>query len=127
MVNWFYVMIPNIIGGVIIFQSINHRRKVEKTILKIGMQSFVASIKSKKNSKNNLPYKFVEVYGAEADDIIVLLVQNILNEDYDISGDKDFIQLQKYPNVKQYSPIPRKLMNGLIQMISKEHILRGDH
>ena len=44
-----------------------------------------------------------------------------------ISGDKDFIQLQKYPNVTQWSPITKKQVNGFDPTIYlKEHILRGD-
>ena len=44
-----------------------------------------------------------------------------------ISGDKDFIQLQKYPNVKQWSPITKKDINGFDPTIYlKEHILKGD-
>ena len=56
--------------------------------------------------KENLPYKMIEVYGAEADDIIATLCKHFQDEKIMIvSGDKDFIQLQTYPNVKQYSPI----------------------
>ena len=44
-----------------------------------------------------------------------------------LSGDKDFIQLQKYPNVKQWSPITKKDVNGFDPTIYlKEHILKGD-
>jgi 5'-3' exonuclease len=44
-----------------------------------------------------------------------------------ISGDKDFIQLQKYRNVKQYSPILKKYVNGYNpDTYIKEHILKGD-
>jgi hypothetical protein len=44
-----------------------------------------------------------------------------------LSGDKDFIQLQKYPNVKQYSPITKKMINGINpDDYLKEHVLKGD-
>ena len=62
--------------------------------------------------KNNLPYKFLEVYGAEADDIIGTLCATISEEIMIISGDKDFIQLQRFPNVKQFSPITKKTVNA---------------
>ena len=40
---------------------------------------------------------------------------------------KDFIQLQKYPNVKQYSPILKKYVNDHNpSTYIKEHILKGD-
>ena len=77
--------------------------------------------------KENLPYKFLEVYGAEADDIIGILCATISEEIMIISGDKDFIQLQRYPNVKQFSPITKKSVNGANPGgYLKEHIFRGD-
>ena len=77
--------------------------------------------------KNNLPYKFLEVYGAEADDIIGILCATISEEIMIISGDKDFIQLQRFPNVKQFSPITKKTVNGANPgRYLKEHIFKGD-
>ena len=70
----------------------------------------------KQELKDNFPYKHLEVYGAEADDIIAALC---LELEFDngktliLSGDKDFIQLQKYTNVTQYSPITKKFVNGI--------------
>ena len=78
--------------------------------------------------KENFPYKYLEVFGAEADDIIGFLCEENKDEKIIIiSGDKDFIQLQKYPNVKQWSPITKKDVNGFNPTTYlKEHILRGD-
>ena len=78
--------------------------------------------------KENFPYKYLEVFGAEADDIIGFLCEENRDEKIlIISGDKDFIQLQKYPNVKQWSPITKKDVNGFDPTIYlKEHILKGD-
>ena len=78
--------------------------------------------------KENFPYKYLEVFGAEADDIIGFLCEENKNEKIMIiSGDKDFIQLQKYPNVTQWSPITKKQVNGFDPTIYlKEHILKGD-
>ena len=44
-----------------------------------------------------------------------------------ISADKDFIQLHRYSNVKQYSPITRKMVShkDTVQYL-REHIFRGD-
>lgn len=77
-----------------------------------------------------MPYKVLEVYGAEADDIIYTLTHEF---EYDngktliLSGDKDFIQLQRYKNVTQYSPITKKFINGVVwSEYLDEHILRGD-
>ena len=84
------------------------------------------SIKSE--FKEILPYKFLEVYGAEADDIIATLCKEYKDQKtMIISGDKDFIQLQKYKNVSQYSPILKKMVNGHNPTTYiKEHILKGD-
>ena len=84
--------------------------------------------KIKAEFKNNLPYKYLEVYGAEADDIIATLCKSNQSEKIMIiSGDKDFIQLHKYPKVKQYSPILKKYVNDHNPTTYiKEHILKGD-
>jgi len=77
--------------------------------------------------KIHMPYKSVEVYGAEADDVIATLCSEYAEEIMILSGDKDFIQLQKFPNVKQYSPITKKMINGEdpVRYI-KEHVFKGD-
>jgi len=82
----------------------------------------------KEEVKEFLPYKVVEVYGAEADDVIAVLCKNYKNEKIMIvPGNKDFIQLQKYENVKQYSPITKKHVDGIDPSIYiKEHVLKGD-
>ena len=44
-----------------------------------------------------------------------------------ISSDKDFIQLQRYPLVKQWSPVTKQYVNGYDpEIYLKEHIIRGD-
>ena len=89
---------------------------------------FGTLIKIRNEIKENFPYKYLEVFGAEADDIIGFLCEENKDEKIMIiSGDKDFIQLQKYPNVKQWSPITKKDVNGFNPTTYlKEHILRGD-
>ena len=82
----------------------------------------------KNEIKEFLHYKVVETYGAEADDVIATLCKHYQSEKIMIvSGDKDFIQLQKYGNVSQYSPITKKLVNGVDPNVYiKEHVLKGD-
>ena len=84
--------------------------------------------KIKQELADNFPYKHIEVHGAEADDIIATLVKEYPNEKIMIiSGDKDFIQLQKYSNVSQYSPILKKHVNGEDpEDYIRVHILKGD-
>ena len=76
--------------------------------------------------KEHFPYKVLEVYGAEADDIIATLVKSEKDDTIIISSDKDFIQLHGF-NVKQYSPVSKKFVNGTVpQDYLREHIIKGD-
>ena len=75
--------------------------------------------------KENLPYKSVEVYGAEADDIIAI-VSNSYDKVMIVSSDKDFIQLHN-DNIKQWSPVTKQEVNGHNpDTYIKEHVLKGD-
>lgn len=83
--------------------------------------------------RETFPYKVLEVEGAEADDCIAVICQHIAETPSEfehiliLSGDKDFIQLQKHNFVKQYSPVQKKFVNGIDpQMYIKEHVLKGD-
>ena len=61
----------------------------------------------------NMPYRVVNLEGCEADDIIGVICKEYSHRDYNIlivSSDKDFIQLQKYPNVFQWSPRTKKFI-----------------
>jgi 5'-3' exonuclease len=76
--------------------------------------------------KEHFPYKVLEVYGAEADDIIATLVKSQKVNTVIVSSDKDFIQLHGH-KVKQYSPVSKKFVNGTPpQEYLREHIIRGD-
>jgi len=75
------------------------------------------------------PYKVLDVDGAEADDIIGVLVQKYSGEHkiMILSSDKDFAQLQKYPNVEQFSPILKKYLKEPFPQIQlKQLIISGD-
>ena len=82
----------------------------------------------KSELKEFFPYKYLEIDTAEADDIIGVLARGAGTERVMIiSGDKDFIQLQIYKNVKQYSPITKKLIvDRDPAKYLKEHIMKGD-
>jgi hypothetical protein len=79
-----------------------------------------------------MPYPVVHVDRAEADDVIATLVKSTQefgqNEPVMIvSSDKDFIQLQKYANVKQFSPMKRKFVEVEDPAFYlHDHICRGD-
>jgi 5'-3' exonuclease len=94
----------------------------------------------KEEVKTFFPYKVIEVETAEADDIIATLVkwseENDLGEGMFpepkplliLSGDHDFIQLQKFKHVKQFSPVTKKFISSEItpEKYLFEHIIRGD-
>ncbi|CAB4140795.1 RnaseH [uncultured Caudovirales phage] len=75
------------------------------------------------------PYRVIDVECAEADDIIGTLCREF--GDYQkiliLSGDKDFIQLQRYINVRQYDPVRKKnITHNDPDKFLFEHILKGD-
>jgi 5'-3' exonuclease len=84
----------------------------------------------KKELRETFPYKVLQINRAEADDIIGTLVMErkfSSPKTMIISSDKDFIQLQRYHDVFQYSPVAKKLLNGVDpEEYLREHILRGD-
>ena len=86
-------------------------------------------------------YKVIRHDKAEADDVMAILVEEIVNNRMVqtgletepemvmlISTDKDMAQLQKYPNVRQYSPMTSKMIT--LDVSPKEFlrrlILKGD-
>lgn len=86
-----------------------------------------------------LPYPVIDVNGAEADDVIGTLAaysqtakEGVLFEEAEpfliISGDHDFNQLQKWSNVKQYSPVKKKFITitESPEAVLLEHIITGD-
>ena len=64
----------------------------------------------KKELKETFPYKLLQIDRAEADDIIGTLVMErkfSSPKTMIMSSDKDFIQLQRYHDVFQYSPVAK--------------------
>ncbi len=85
--------------------------------------------KIKQELKDYSPYKVIDVDTAEADDIIAVLAMkySATQKVMILSSDKDFAQLQKYPNVEQYSPILKKhIKEPLPAAQLKQLIIRGD-
>lgn len=84
---------------------------------------------TKTDLREYFPYKIIEVERTEADDIIGTLVKQFSTKEkmLIVSSDKDFKQLQRYPNVTQYSPILKKfLTTDNPYKYIREHIIRGD-
>lgn len=82
--------------------------------------------------RENFPWKVVKVDGCEGDDIIAALSRR--TQDFGkyepvmiISSDHDFKQLQKFENVKQWSPIQKKVVKEKNALeYAFEHVCRGD-
>lgn len=79
--------------------------------------------------KKHSPYKVIDIDRAEADDIIGVLTRTYGDSEsiLILSSDKDFVQLQTNPNVKQYAPNMKKFIKSddPIRQL-KELIIRGD-
>ena len=85
--------------------------------------------------RENFPYKVIQVDKTEADDIIGTIChyhgKELKNEDDEkiliLSSDKDFMQLQKFVNVEQYSPMAKKFLkeSNPVKFL-REHIIKGD-
>ena len=82
----------------------------------------------KQELKDNFPYVVLTLDNTEADDIIAVLCKEAKEKVMIISGDKDFIQLQKYTHVKQYAPIQKKMIGEDIDPVVflREQIIKGD-
>ena len=90
-----------------IFPNYKHQRRkgrVESKIDWSGVFGIMSEIREELTK--NMPYKILHVEKCEADDIIATLVAQRTEDKYlIISGDKDFIQLQHYGDVYQFSPL----------------------
>ena len=88
--------------------------------------------KIRQELKDYFPYRVIDIEAAEADDIIGTLVEEFgadLGGDpiLILSGDKDFIQLHTYANVKQYDPTRKKwITHKNPERYLEEHVLKGD-
>jgi len=94
---------------------------------------FVSLNKIREELKTVFPYKVIQIDTAEADDIIGTICHNkgtVLNSGDPIlilSSDKDYIQLHKYANIKQYDPIRKRwIAHSDPDTYLLEHIIKGD-
>jgi hypothetical protein len=95
-------------------------------------EAFRIMHKIKDEIRENFPYKVIHLEGCEADDVIGTLVEQTQEfgnyEDVMIvSSDGDFKQLQRYDNVKQFSPMLKKfVVDDNPRLNLQEKILKGD-
>jgi len=116
-----------------IFPQYKHKRKISKAGSNIDWdQLFKTTNMVFEEISEYFPYITLCMPGCEADDTIAQIVfdtQEFGNHEdvMIISSDKDFIQLHKYKNVRQYSPITRReIKHPAPHEYVKEHILKGD-
>jgi 5'-3' exonuclease len=82
--------------------------------------------------KEHFPYKVIHQWGCEADDAIAEIVKHTQEfgnheEVMIVSADKDFRQLQKYGNVRQWSTATKKFLDEPNpRLYLEEHIIKGD-
>lgn len=94
---------------------------------------FNALNKVRQELKEVFPYKVIQIDGAEADDIIGTIAHhegrelNTGEKFLILSGDKDYIQLHKYANIKQYNPVLKKwVTHSNPEQYLFEHVIKGD-
>ena len=113
-----------------IFPNYKHQRRkgrVESQIDWDGLFKIMSEIREEFITK--LPYKVLHIEKCEADDIIATLVKQQTEDLYlIISGDKDFIQLQHYGNVYQFSPLLKSFIGEQedAHVFLREQIIKGD-
>ena len=116
------------------FPNYKHSRRKGRKESKLDWNNIFDTLHMIKSELTEFfPYKVLEVDNAEADDIIASVVFHVASEpkNYEkvliLSSDKDFIQLQRYNFVSQYSPTQKKFLNGVDPTTYiKTHILQGD-
>ena len=111
------------------------RKKTQKESTFDWGEAFRLLNKIREEIAENFPYTVIRVDGCEADDVIGTLVT--MNPDHNndfnpqkymiISSDRDFLQLQKYRNVRQFSPLLKKELSvDNPRVWLQTHIIKGD-
>ena len=117
--------------GVFPYYKMNRKQERENSKYDWN-QVFSVLNKIRDELRSNFPFHVLQVDGAEADDIIASLVKRNASSASPepiliLSADKDFIQLHKYPLVKQYDPIRNRWIEDEDPVkYLQEHIIRGD-
>tara|TARA_R110000824_G_scaffold58888_18_gene158840 strand:+ start:1488 stop:2339 length:852 start_codon:yes stop_codon:yes gene_type:complete len=113
-----------------IFEQYKSNRKSAKAKSPHDWNKIFDTMTSIRNEiEENFPWKNVSVERTEADDIIAVIAENSspMESVLIISSDKDFQQLQKYSNVKQWSPLKKDfLVCEDPKEFLLEHIIKGD-
>ena len=113
-----------------IFPHYKYKRKKDRTESSFDWDNIFDILTNIKNElKENFPYIMMYEEKCEADDIIAILTKYYHQDEkiMIVSGDKDFIQLHRYPNVKQYAPIQKKFVEDEDPVrYLHEQVIKGD-
>lgn len=126
-----------------VFPEYKAHRKKARDDSALDWNAFFAALNTIRQELHDFfPYPVIDVNGAEADDVIGALaeysqtageVDDLFGDSQAIpflvvSGDHDFNQLQKWSNVKQYSPTFKKWIKITepAEHILMTHIISGD-
>lgn len=113
------------------YYKANRKKSQEKSDLD-WKAIFECLYKIRSELKEFFPYRVIDIESAEADDIIGTLVNEFGREIGGepiliLSGDKDFIQLHTYANVKQYDPTRKRwITHKDPEQYLREHVMKGD-
>ena len=109
-----------------IFPNYKASRKKTRAATSIDWENLYECLNQLKEELTEwFPYKLIQVEKAEADDIIAVLVELINERSLILSSDKDFVQLHGF-NVRQYSPMQKKFVEGDAKWNLHEKIIKGD-
>ena len=109
-----------------VFPNYKASRKKSRRVSGIDWQNLYDCLNQLKEELLHwFPYKVIQIEKAEADDIIATLVGLISERTLILSSDKDFVQLQGF-NVRQYSPMQKKYVDGNAKWSLHEKIVKGD-
>lgn len=112
------------------FPHYKHKRRSSKEESPVDWDMIYSFMKTfSRELAEDLGYKVMHVESAEADDIIAVLAQ--INHKKEkvliLSSDKDFMQLQKFPNISQYSVVKKDYLEcDKPKRFLFNHIIRGD-
>ena len=116
-----------------IFPEYKAARKKSRETSSLDWNNFFTMVNTGRDEiEENFPYPVITVDRAEADDIIGSLVLELQEFGHNeeiliVSSDKDFLQLQQFSNVQQYSPVQRKFLTcENPHRYLFEHICKGD-
>jgi len=125
-----------------VYQFYKANRKKSRDESTIDWDSIFKCIATVREEINlYMPYKVIQVDNTEADDVIAVLAkwsqENDLTETMFgsepkpfliLSRDRDFVQLHKYSNVRQYSPIEKKWVKPEVsaEMDLMIKLIKGD-